>query len=354
MEISGSEGGPRGGWLWTRLLRLSLFYKILIANGAIVLASTVAATALTRAALRSGAPVPVFLLATVGVLVTILVNAWILRLALRPLELLEETAAEVHHGNLDARVPFSPLRDPQMDRLTRTFNSMLDGLEGYRQRLSGVAARALRAEEQERKRIARELHDDTAQSLAALLIGLRIARSAEDPAVRDEALDHFRGEVGEALERIRRFARGLRPPALEELGVVAALEAHTRALAESVEIPIRVESEPIEGLLSPDAELAFYRIAQEAISNAIRHANPARVSVRIAREPTAVTLTVTDDGSGFDLREVTAREDGGLGLFGMNERAAYFGGQVTIDSRIGAGTTVRATIPTADRMHRLA
>ena len=342
-----------GNWLLTRLLRLSLFYKILIANGAIVLASTITATALTRAALRSGAAVPVFLMAAAAVLLTLLVNALILRIALRPLELLEGAAAEVHDGNLDARVPYSPLRDPQMDRLTRTFNSMLDRLEGYRQRLSGVAARALMAEEQERKRIARELHDDTAQTLAALLIRLRIARSEADPAARDDALDHFREEVGEALERIRRFARGLRPPALEELGVAAALESHVRSLSESIGIPIRIETHPIDGRLSPDAELAFYRIAQEAISNAVRHANPERVQVRIGEDADGVTLSVSDDGSGFDLRAVTAREDGGLGLFGMNERAAYFGGQVNIDSEPGVGTTVRATIPTADRMHRL-
>ena len=94
-----------------------------------------------------------------------------------------------------------------------------------------MAKSALSAEEEERKRIARELHDDTAQTLAALLIRLRLARGTEDPAARDAHLDQFRGEIGEALERIRRFARGLRPPALDELGLVPALESHVRTLA---------------------------------------------------------------------------------------------------------------------------
>src|SRR5690606_26966898 len=131
------------------------------------------------------------------------------------------------------------------ERLTGTFNGMLDTLDSYRQRLSGVAVRALNAAEQERKRIARELHDDTAQSLAALLIRLRILRGMDDPAARDEMIDQFRLEIGEALERVRRFARGLRPPALEELGLVPAIESHVRSLSESVGINIRVEAEPI-------------------------------------------------------------------------------------------------------------
>jgi two-component system sensor histidine kinase UhpB len=277
----------------------------------------------------------------------VLVNAVILRLALSPLKLLEQTAAQIQSGDHDARVPYSPLRDRELERLTGTFNRMLDNLDSYRQRLSRVAARALNAEEQERKRIARELHDDTAQSLAALLIRLRLVRGVEDPQARDAALDEFRKEVGEALERIRLFARGLRPPALDELGLVPALESHVRALSESVRIAIRVESDPIEDLLTPQAELALYRIAQEAMSNAVRHGEPTRVVVRIEREPGGVKLTVTDDGTGFLIDETLAHEDRGLGIFGMQERAGYFGGQVEIRTGPGQGTQVSATIPAA-------
>jgi two-component system, NarL family, sensor histidine kinase UhpB len=335
-----------------RLLRVPLFYKILIANAAIVLVGTVVGTVLTRAYLREGADLTfswIILLAAAGMLVTILVNAIILRVALSPLKLLERTAEQVQAGDLDARVPYSPLRDVQLERLTRTFNGMLDNLESYRQRLSGVAARALDAEEQERKRIARELHDDTSQSLAALLIRLRLLRNNSDPRIRDAALDEFREELGEALERIRRFARGLRPPALDELGLVPAVESHVRALSESLGILIRIEAEPIEDLLTRQAELALYRIAQEAISNAVRHADPNRVMVAIARTSGAVALTVSDDGTGFALDEISRSGEGGLGLFGMKERASYVGGTVTIRSAPGAGTVVRAEIPVTPR-----
>ncbi|MBW3628762.1 MAG: sensor histidine kinase [Gemmatimonadetes bacterium] len=329
------------------LLRVPLFYKILIANAIIVILGAVLGTAITLHYMRSGGgstPLLVALLALGGVGVTVLVNALILRLALTPLKLLEETAASVQGGDLDARVPESALADRQLERLTRTFNAMLDNLESYGQRLREVAARALNAEEEERKRISRELHDDTAQTLAALLIRLRLARGADDPASRDALLDQFRGEIGEALERIRRFARGLRPPALDDLGLVPALESHIRALAESSAVEVRMEAEPLDGVLTGPAELALYRIAQEALSNAVRHSGAHRVAVRLRRGAGAVELSVVDDGVGFDVA-ATRAEGRGLGLFGMEERAFYVGGSVEIDSAPGKKTELRARVP---------
>ncbi|MQA91015.1 MAG: HAMP domain-containing protein [Gemmatimonas sp.] len=330
-----------------RLLRVRLFYKILLANAAIVTVGAVAGTLFTRAVIRSGSDFPMIWiigLALFAVLVTLLVNAAILRVALSPLKLLEQTAARVQSGDRDARVPYSPLRDRELDRLTRTFNGMLDTLESYHHRLSGMAIRALNAQEEERKRIARELHDDTAQSLAALLIRLRLLRGADDRQVREATLDELRAEIGDALERIRRFAKGLRPPALDELGLVPALESHARGLSESVGVAIRVDAEP-HAALSPEAELALYRIAQEAISNAVRHANAQRVVVHIAGQHSQVLLSVADDGGGFDVERAMATEERGLGLFGMRERAAYLGAQVSIQSIPGSGTEVRVTLP---------
>ena len=331
------------------VLRVPLFYKILIANAVIVVLGAVAGTTITRDYFRSGGaglapPAFVTLLALAGVAVTVLVNALILRLALSPLKLLEQTAAQARAGDLDARVPPSPVADRELERLSQTFNGMLDSLESYRQRLRDVAARALAAEEEERKRIARELHDDTAQSLAALMLRLRLARNQEDPEARARSLDELREEVGEALERIRRFARGLRPPALDELGLVPALESHVRGLSEAAGIPVRMEAESVDGLLSPHAELALYRIAQEALSNAIRHARASNVRVSIRRRAGSVVLTVRDDGRGFSVAAMREGDRPGMGLFGMEERAAYLGGRVEIRSRPGRGTVVRATI----------
>ncbi len=334
------------------LLRLPLFYKILIANAAIVILGAAVGTALTaefvRAAPHRSTLELVGLFAAAGVVVSVVVNVVILRLALAPLRLLERTAERVQRGDMDARAPLSPLADPGLERLTGTINGMLDSLAAYRRRLRDVAARALHAEEEERKRIARELHDETAQSLAALLIRLRLARRAGDPEARDALLDEARREIAATIEGVRRFARGLRPPALDELGLVPAIAAHARTLAEAAGLRVEVEADPVDGLLSAQEELALYRIVQEALSNVVRHADTREARVRVERRGGAVVATVEDRGRGFRIDEAAAAEGRGLGLFGMRERAAYVGGRVDIESRPGTGTRVRAEVPVAE------
>jgi two-component system, NarL family, sensor histidine kinase UhpB len=349
-----SESGrrePKG--IVRGLLRMPLFYKILIANSGIVLLGAVLGTLAIIEFIRlepGHSPAElVFGLALAGVGLTVMVNAIILRLALRPLKQLEATAARVQEGDMAARTPLSPLADRELERLARTFNAMLDATAAYRQRVRDVAAHALNAEEEERKRVARELHDETAQTLAALLIRLRLGRGITEPGAREAFLEEMRQEIADALEGVRRFARGLRPPSLDELGLVPALEAHVRGLSESMGIPIRLEADPVDGVLHSQGELVLYRIVQEALSNAVRHAEPDRVHVRITRGSDTVTVSVEDDGRGFVLEEVINRNGQGLGLYGMEERAAYLGGRVQIQSRPGVGTRVEAEIPIADR-----
>jgi two-component system sensor histidine kinase UhpB len=335
---------------WIRaLLRVPLFYKILIANALIVIAGAIAGTATTaqfvRAAPTRSTLELVGLLTAAGVVVSVLVNAVILRLALSPLNLLAETATRVQDGELDARAPYSMLADRDLTHLTWTFNGMLESLALYRKQLREIAARALRAEEEERKRIARELHDETAQTLAALLIRLRLARGAENAEARDAMLDDVRREIAEALEGVRRFARGLRPPALDELGLVPAIESYARMLEEASSIPVSIEAEPVAKLLSPEAELVLYRVVQEALSNAVRHAAAKHITVRIRRSRGNVVAIVEDDGRGFPVEEVLAGPAAGLGLFGMKERTAYMGGRLEIHSEVGKGTRVIAEVP---------
>ncbi|HEX5724991.1 MAG TPA: histidine kinase, partial [Longimicrobiaceae bacterium] len=304
------------------LLRVPLFWKILIANAVLVLLGAVLGGTLTAS---YGVPV----VALVGVAVTLLVNAAILRLALKPLELLERTAERVRSGDLDARAPHSPVADRDLEHLTRTFNGMLDAGAAARERLRELAARALTAAEEERKRIARELHDETAQRLAALLVRTRAARNAAaDPERLDALLDDLRRDLGEALEGVRRFARGLRPPALDELGLVPAIESHLRHVAETSGLEVTLDAAPVGGALSPEAELAVYRIVQEALANVVRHAGARRAAVRLAREAGHLVVSVEDDGKGFSPRG----GGGGLGLFGMSERAGYLGGRVEVRS----------------------
>lgn len=331
------------------LLRVPLYYKILIANAALVLVGTLFGSGVTATFVRQEPARSWFevagLLALIGVGFTLLVNALILRVALRPLDDLERTAARVQRGELDRRAPVSPVADRELDRLRVTFNAMLDTAAAYRARLREVAARALGAAEEERKRIARELHDETAQMLAALLIRIRVVRNSRDPAAMEPLLDDMRMEVSHALEGVRRFARGLRPPALDELGLVPAIEVLARSLEEIGGVAVAFHAEDVAGDLAPDAELATYRIVQEALSNVMRHARATRADVRIAHEGGRLTVAVDDDGRGFDPARATSTDGGGLGLFGMKERAGYIGGRVEVTSVPGKGTTVRAEIP---------
>lgn len=218
-----------------------------------------------------------------------------------------------------------------------------------RKRLREFGAGALQAAEDERRRIARELHDDTAQRLAGLLVRLRLARRTDDPERRTELLDAAREDILASAEAVRRIARGLRPPALEDAGLAAALRGHVRQQVETADLSARTDLAPVEERLGDDAQLAIYRIVQEALSNVIRHAEAQSVLIRLAAEDDAVVVEVADDGRGFALDGPLERFDGGMGLLGMKERAADVGGTLAVESSPGEGTRVRARLPDAPR-----
>ena len=214
-----------------------------------------------------------------------------------------------------------------------------------RERLRAFGRQALRAMEAERRRVALELHDETIQTLVALLIRLKVAQRNPSGAGSPEFLDELRSEIAEAAEGVRRMAAALRPPELDALGVGAAIESHARTVSESTLLPIGVEVDNRALALSQDAQLALYRIVQEALSNTVRHAEAQRASVRLRREDQSIVVEIEDNGAGFDVANVMARDQRGLGLFGILERAAYAGGRAEFDSRPGEGTRVIATFP---------
>jgi PAS domain S-box-containing protein len=212
-----------------------------------------------------------------------------------------------------------------------------------RRRLRDFSAGALRASEDERRRIARELHDDTAQHLSALLMWVRLI---EPDVAHDGArkrLRELRDEIAACAEGVRRIARGLRPPELEDAGLVAALRAHARSMHEGAGMDVRVDADPaVDALLGADARLVLYRIVQEAVSNALRHAGTKSVTVRLEVDGAKVVGLVTDEGRGFS--HVTSVGTG-LGLLGMQERATMVGGRLSIESQRGQGTLVRIEVP---------
>ena len=211
-------------------------------------------------------------------------------------------------------------------------------------RLRNFSEGALLATEEERQRIARDLHDDTAQRLATLI--LRVRRLALEPNAdaRAALLEDIRDEVVETTEGVKRIARGLRPPEIEELGLALAITAHARSLGEGTDFSVETELDSMEHELDDPAKLAIYRIVQEALSNVRRHAGSSGALVRLHLEGGRVVAEVVDRGRGFAASQ-TMERGGGLGLVGMRERATMLGGILTIESVPGEGTTVRVSLP---------
>jgi two-component system sensor histidine kinase UhpB len=212
-----------------------------------------------------------------------------------------------------------------------------------RQRMQDFSAGALRASEDERRRIARELHDDTAQHLASLLMWVRLIEPKVEADEVREKLRELRNEIAACADGVRRVARGLRPPELEDAGLVAALRAHARSIRDGAGMDVRIDAEgAVDSALGSDARLVLYRIVQEAVSNALRHAGTSTVRIELRVEDERVVAAIRDEGRGFG-EEI--RGGGGLGLLGMQERAAMVGGRLSIESQRGKGTLVRVEIP---------
>ena len=343
-----SRPGPSG---LRRLLRLPILYKVLFANAAIVVLGAVAGTWLTVLATRAGQDGAPLVLGFVllGVVLSVVVNWVVLRAAFRPLTRLERAAEAVRRGDLSARAEPTPFADPQMTRLAETFNGTLDELERDRAELRSVASQVINAQEEERKRISRELHDDTAQVLFAQLLRVTALKDSPREEVRGAAASLEEMTV-EALEGVRRLALELRPPALDDLGLQAALADLAQRFAEQLNIPIDDQARGPRGRLPAEVELVLYRVAQEALTNVAKHARASHVWIDLERSAADVTLSVQDDGRGFD-PSVETRRDGrglGLGLFGMAERVALVGGRFVIWSWPGQGTEIYAFIPLGD------
>ncbi len=321
-----------------RFLGLTLFWKIVTANTALIAGTA----AVVRA---STSPIGMEGLTLFGILalaIAVAANALLVRAALSPLGALERAARRVSSGSTTVRAELSPLADRELSRMTEVFNGMLDALEENRVRQRELARRVLESEERERERIAHELFSGTAQTLAAVLLRLRIAERSLSNG-HSEALSEIRDGIVDALEEVRGVARRLRPPELDELGVRVALEAHARAMSEGRAVELRITGDIPE--LSRESALALFRIVQEAINNAVLHAEADLVRVSFVREGDSVVAEVVDDGRGFEPDLALEHAGESLGLFGMHERAGYVRGELSLESGPGRGTRVRARIP---------
>jgi two-component system, NarL family, sensor histidine kinase DevS len=238
-------------------------------------------------------------------------------------------------------------RDPrftQQDlRLAETFAARAAAAADLSTRVARDAvARVVDAQELERRRLARELHDETGQALTSILLGLRAVEEARSEAEAREATAHLREQVVETLHDVRRLAVELRPKALDDFGLVPALERLVETFTEQTGIPVELETVLGETRLPPPVETALYRIVQEALTNVIKHSRASRVSVLITRKRDSVAAVIEDDGVGFSPELV---RDGGLGIVGMRERIALLDGRLTVESEPERGTSLVAEVP---------
>ena len=243
-----------------------------------------------------------------------------------------------------------PARLVQIDDITerlrtqQTLEQLNRELELSHERLRALSRRLFEVQEEERRRLARDLHDDVGQALTALKIQLEsLARTAGSRV--DECVD----TVQHTLERVRQLSLSLRPPQLDDLGLAAALRSHLDRQARVAGLQAHFEAEEALNELPPDTETACFRIAQEAITNVLRHARARNLWVRLFTAGGRLAISVRDDGHGFDVEEVRERSAGAgsLGLLGMEERIALAGGSFELRSAPGQGTVLLATFPAA-------
>jgi len=332
-----------------RLLRLPLFYKILLANSAIVVFGAVAGTIITAwyvarypENLRYGL---MALFVCVGILISFVVNNRVLKWALTPLDRLQSAVDKVRLGDADVRVDLGANSDDRFDRLADTFNQMLDELDHNAQRVHKLSHLILRAQEEERHRLARDLHDEAAQALTSLLVHLRLLERAGTAEEAQQRVHELRELTAFALEDVRRVAVDLRPTILDDLGLAPALEWRVDEINKGDGVEATFSAGGLQARLPRDMELVLYRIGQEALNNIGRHAQANQVRVNLTQTDDRITLDVRDDGKGFDVANARDETQRGLGLEGMRERISMIGGELAIESAVGRGTRVTAMAP---------
>lgn len=350
-RINSHENKQRGLRFLRPILALPVFYKVLIANSLIIFVGATGGTWLA-ANLNShsspyATPTSLVIFVAFGWLISIALNFVVLQFAFHPLINLGKVMSRVQAGERTLRAPLTAT-DPQADQIARTFNMMLEALdESSRQRASQI----INAQEEERKRIARELHDETSQVLTSLLISLAILEESTQTEEARKRIADTRTLAHQTLRAIRSLSIDLRPSALDDLGLLPALRWYLKEYQQKCSIEVDFHAAGFKDRLPAEMEIALYRIVQECLTNTARHSHARTVTVSLREEVDAVYGYIADDGDGFDyvtLLKTPNQERAmgrGLGLIGMQERTILLNGELEIHTAPGQGTRVEVRIP---------
>lgn len=331
-----------------RVARRPLFQKVTIANSILIALGTTMGLYLAKGHFAGEELSFLFVFINVGVFTSIVVNYLLMRLAFRPLIDVTSALRHIRAGDRDMRVP-EVRDDPQIEELSRTLNSMLNVLERQRKRDTALS---IKAQEDERKRIARELHDETSQSLTGLVLKIRAIEGlvpASLPKVTERLLQAK--ELAHAtLNEVHTMAVRLRPSVLDDLGLAAGLRSYVKEFSENTGIKVNLSQVELAERLPAELETVLYRVVQEALTNVARHSGADRCSVTIERSDGVVRGEIADNGCGFDPQAVLRSErNSGLGLHGMKERIELVEGTLSFDSIPGGGSTVNLEVPLETR-----
>ena len=298
--------------------------------------------------------IPVAVVLIIGLItVAIFVSLGVQRVT-DPIQNLVTQTRQVTAGDYDAKVTLSRIKE--IRELGMAFNEMVEQIRRYRAGVRQYVADITRTQEEERKRIARELHDDTVQSLIAINQRLELTKATlEDPTDARPLLNEVKTMVTGAIASVRQFSRDLRPLALEDLGLLAAIQYQVNQLAQSEEIDLHFHVEGEIGELPADMEVSIYRILQETLNNVKKHANATEVKVTGIFSEDQIILTVKDNGQGFEVPEAMTdfASSGSFGMMGLQERAQLFGGNLVVQSEPNKGTTVHLVIPRHSKLSQL-
>ena len=342
--------------MFRRLKRLPLVYKVLAGNAIVIIVGAIGGTYITQRLLEvSGTELALFF-ATAGIALSLIINYFILRGALHPIDALQHTVERIDRGDSDVRASVEEIDDPQLYGFAQSLNRMLARLaahtrmiEANRVQLRRLSSQVLSAQEDERKRLARELHDDTSGSLARVLLNIEMCEelAPEEGQELREKIGSTRALCEQTLDNVHKMIFDLRPTLLDDLGLASAVRWYAKNNLEPAGIQTQLEINDNFGRLSPAVENAMFRIAQEAMTNIIRHSDARCARVQLTRENSTLRLTVQDDGRGFDASAVARGSDvpHRWGLFGIQERVATLSGTFEVDSQPGKGTALRVEIP---------
>ena len=335
-----------------RYLRgLSLFYRLLAVSTIAAAVMAVFASWVTTEHITARESSPhweiAILLVAGGLAITLAIVFALTRIVLRPIEELQDSIVAFGAGDTSSRARQYPFTDSQVTRLIDAFNAMADSLVEKQAQLTQMSSRVIAGQEEELRRLSREIHDDAGQTLTTVLLGLkRLETQATDERVR-EALPAVRQHLSDALDSLRRLARSLRPSVLDDLGLAPAIRSSIKEFEELTPVTVESDVNALEARIPGNTEIVLYRVFQEAMTNVAKHANASTVRVSAGRSDGLVRMAIEDDGAGFDAAEPTFRARG-VGLFSMAERLALVGGTLHVHSTPGRGTSIVAEVPLHD------